>query len=190
MNLIYNEELFSEESIIRLISIFENILNEIIIDSYQNVLSLNYLNESEYNKIVYEWNETDAEFPEDKTIHELFEESVERTPDNIALIFEDIKLTYKELNERANRLARHLREEYHIKPDDLIALFLDRNEYMIIAIIAVWKSGAAYVPIDPSYPDKRIEYILNDCKSNLLLTNLIQFLNEIFSYINIYHYIY
>jgi Non-ribosomal peptide synthetase modules and related proteins len=112
------------------------------------------------------------DFPADKTIHQLFEEQVAKTPDNIAIVFEDTKLTYQELNTRSNQLAHYLRNDYQIKPDDLIALCLERSEYMLIAILAVLKSGAAYVPIDPSYPEARIKYILSDTQAKVLLTNV------------------
>ena len=116
------------------------------------------------------WNETSRLCPyTNKTIHEMFEEQVIRTPDNIALVYEDKRLTYKELNEKANQLAYYLRETYQINSDDLIALYLDRSEYMLIAILATLKSGAAYVPLTPSYPEERVKYILQDTKAKILL---------------------
>ena len=114
-------------------------------------------------------NATDKEYPKEKTIHKLFEEQVERTPDNIAVVYEGIELTYKELNERANQLANYIREKYVINPDTLIALCLERSEYMLIAILAVLKAGGAYVPLDFSYPDERIKYILEDTGVELVL---------------------
>ncbi|MCC2624497.1 MAG: putative Phenylalanine racemase (ATP-hydrolyzing) [Burkholderiales bacterium] len=125
----------------------------------------------EYQQIVYDWNKTEAPYPKDKTIHQLFEEQVEKTPDNIAVVFEDKQLTYRELNNRANQLANYLRETYQIKGDDLIALCLNRNEYMIIAILGVLKSGAAYVPIAPDYPIERIKYILKNTQATTLITD-------------------
>ena len=125
----------------------------------------------EYQTIVYEWNQTDQIYPEHKTIHQLFEEQVERTPDNIALVYEDVKLTYKQLNEKSNQLAHYLRNTYNIKGDDLIALCLTRNEYMLIAILAVLKAGAAYVPIDPECPSERFKFILQDTQSKIILIN-------------------
>jgi non-ribosomal peptide synthetase component F len=111
------------------------------------------------------------DYPEDKLINELFEETVQKYSDNIAVVYEDIELTYKELNEKANQLSNYLRNNFNIKPDDIIALCLDKSELMIITILAVWKTGAAYVPMDPNFPDKRIEYILNDTKSKIIITN-------------------
>ncbi|MFN8771058.1 MAG: amino acid adenylation domain-containing protein [Neisseriaceae bacterium] len=107
----------------------------------------------------------------DKTLNQLFEEQVIRTPFNIALRYKDKKFTYVELNQQANILANYIRHNYIVNPDSLVALHLDRNEYMLIAILAVLKSGAAYVPIDPNFPEKRIKHILNDTQTKLLITN-------------------
>ncbi|MBY0379588.1 MAG: amino acid adenylation domain-containing protein, partial [Burkholderiales bacterium] len=129
------------------------------------------LTDSEYQTIIYKWNQTDQIYSEHKTIHQLFEEQVQRTPNNIALVYEDIVLTYKDLNERSNQLAHYLRNTYNIKVDDLIALCLTRNEYMLIAILAVLKSGGAYVPIDSEYPLERLKFIVQDTQSKIVLTN-------------------
>ncbi|CAG2169301.1 unnamed protein product, partial [Oppiella nova] len=125
----------------------------------------------QYQQIIYDWNDTDKDYPSDKTIHQLFEEQVGKTPDDVAVIYEETKSTYKELNEKANRLANYLRQISDIKASTLVALCLDRSEYMLVAILAVLKAGGAYVPIDPSYPDDRIHYILTDTNTKLLLTN-------------------
>ena len=120
-----------------------------------------------------EWNKTsEKEITElKKTLNELFEEEVEKSKDKIAVIYEDVKLTYKELNERSNQLAHYLRSLVEINPDDIIALLLDKSELMIISILAIWKSGAAYVPIDPNYPQERIKFILEDTKAKIIITN-------------------
>ncbi|MCC2644875.1 MAG: putative Phenylalanine racemase (ATP-hydrolyzing), partial [Burkholderiales bacterium] len=125
----------------------------------------------EYQQIVYDWNKTEKDYPHDKTIHQLFEEQVARTPDNIAVVFEDKKLTYRELNQKANQLAHYLREKYQIKGDDLIALCLERNEYQLISILAVLKAGGAYVPLNIDYPDKHIIHILEDISNKVIITN-------------------
>jgi amino acid adenylation domain-containing protein len=136
------------------------------------VKDISLLSPLEYQQLIYDWNSTDKAYPKDKTIHELFMEQVERTPDHIALVFEEQRLTYQELNEQSNQLARHIQRHYkstHLA-DTLITLCLERSLEMIIAILGVLKAGAAYVPIDPSYPDERIRYLLEDTKSELLLT--------------------
>ncbi|MDQ5920536.1 MAG: hypothetical protein QG673_592, partial [Pseudomonadota bacterium] len=139
-------------------------------------MNIDLLDEIDYNKIVYDWNQTDKAYPKDKTIQQLFEEQVQRTPDNIAVVFEEQSLTYQELNIRANQLAHKIRNSYkqqtdkELHPDTLIALCLDRSLEMIVAILAVLKAGGAYVPLDPEYPDERIIYILQDTQAKLLLT--------------------
>ncbi|MCC2624721.1 MAG: amino acid adenylation domain protein, partial [Burkholderiales bacterium] len=112
-----------------------------------------------------------GKYLQDKTIHLLFEEQAAKTPNNIAVVYEDTKLTYQELNQKANQLANYLQKTYNIKGDDLIALCLDRSEYMLIAILGVLKSGGAYVPIDLGYPKDRINFILSDTKAKVLLVN-------------------
>ena len=155
--------------------LFIEILEELLeVNDKKYLTSINnykLLSQEQYQQIVYEWNRTEKEYPRDKTIHQLFEEQVERTPDNIAVVYEQTKLTYKELNERANQLAHYLKQNYNIKPDTLVALCLDRSEHMLISILAVLKSGGAYVPMDPSYPNERIEYILGDTRTTVVVTN-------------------
>ncbi|APC90769.1 MULTISPECIES: non-ribosomal peptide synthetase [Francisella] len=132
-------------------------------------------------------NQTQRAFPQNKTIHQLFEEQVAKTPDNIAVVFEDKQLTYKELNQRSNQLARYIKDKYksitnqELQPDSLIALYLDRSLEMIISILAVLKSGAAYVPISPDFPSDRTKYILEDTNSTILISqaHLINKLKEV-----------
>jgi amino acid adenylation domain-containing protein/non-ribosomal peptide synthase protein (TIGR01720 family) len=174
----YATSLYNEATIHGFIEIYLGILKQIgsLVDNAEQgkeikITDLRYISEKQYELLINTWNATDKEYPSEKTIHELFEEQVERTPDNIALVYEDVKLTYKELNARSNQLANYLRQTYDIKPDDLIALCLDRSEQMLIAILAVLKSGGAYVPMDPSYPDDRVAYLLADINAKVLLAN-------------------
>ncbi|MEM9243094.1 MAG: condensation domain-containing protein, partial [Pseudomonadota bacterium] len=144
----------------------------------ENVYDFSLLNAQDYHQIVYEWNETDKDYPRDKTIQGLFEVRVRKTPDNIALVFEGEALTYQVLNQRVNQLARYIRKQYKevtktlLKPDTLIALYLDKSLEMVIAILGILKAGGAYVPMDPSYPDERIRFMLADTQARLLLTQL------------------
>jgi len=174
----YRVSLYAEETIIRFIESYTEILRQIagIANNSQKqeqikITNLNYLNQEQYKKIIHTWNNTDKDYPKNKTIQILFEEQVEKTPDNIAVIFEERKLTYRELNEKANQLARYIRQTHDIKPDTLIALCLDRSEHILIAILAVLKTGGAYVPMDPNYPDERVQYILKDTNTKIVLTN-------------------
>ncbi|MFN8769358.1 MAG: amino acid adenylation domain-containing protein, partial [Neisseriaceae bacterium] len=136
----------------------------------KSVSDYSILTPEEYHKIVYEWNKTYKSYPANKTIHQMFEEQVLKTPNNIALVYEDTKLTYNELNCKANQLAHYIKENYSIQPDNLIALCLERNEYMLVTILAVLKTGGAYVPIAPSYPYEKVNFIINDTKSKVLIT--------------------
>lgn len=151
-------------------------LKRLIVNCYEyknhNLGDINLLSESDYTRIVYAWNETRRSYPSSKLSHHLFEEQVLKTPNNIALIYEGVKLTYQELNERSNQLSYYLQTSYTIKGDDLIALCVDRNEHLLMAILGVLKSGGAYVPIDSGYPEERISYILRDIKCRVILTNI------------------
>ena len=166
----YAGEIFDERIINGLVDGIELLLNQLIDRSSIGSDELVYVTPDDYKKLVYDWNDTYVEYPSHKTLHGLFEEQVEKTPDSIALTYKEINLTYKELNEKANQLANYLRSNYEIKPDDLIVLCLDRSEKMLIGILAALKSGAAYVPIDFSYPDDRISFIVSDTDAKVLLT--------------------
>ncbi len=141
------------------------------IASSLKIQDLRYLNFEDYQRIVYDWNAVTQGFSSDKTIHQVFEEQVEKTPDNMAIVFDDLQLTYNELNAKANQLAHYLRNIYAIQADDLIALCISKSEYLVIAILGVLKAGAAYVPIDPNYPEERINYILEDTRAKVVLVN-------------------
>lgn len=144
-----------------------------LIDNYESIpiANTNLLSQEEYNHVVHSNNQTDSIYSKDKTIHQLFEEQVIRTPNNIAVIYEEVALTYQQLNERANCLANYLKEVYHIVPDTLVALCLERSEHMLIAILAVLKAGGAYVPMEPSFPEERLQYLFEDTCAQLILTN-------------------
>ena len=169
--LYYNTTLFKEYQIVEIIRCYENLLLKISSNPYEAITKIDLVDKETKDKLLYKWNDTDKVYPSNKTIHALFEEQVFKSPNNIAVIYEDVKLTYKELNERANQLAHYLIKHHNIKPDSLITLLLDRSECMIISILGVLKAGAAYVPMDPEYPEDRIKYILNDTKTDIVITN-------------------
>lgn len=167
----YAKNLYTLEYVEGIFDCFVNVLTELNNNSLnQKISNLNLLTGKKYNEIVNDWNNTDKVFP-DRLVQELFEEQVKVAPDNIAVVYENSRLTYAELNEKANRFAHYLRDNYDINPDDLCALCLDRSDLMLIAILGVLKSGGAYVPIDPGYPDDRIEFILKDTQAKILITN-------------------
>lgn len=139
------------------------------INNNKTIETIEIMTKEEKDKILYEFNDTDMEYPKDKTIIELFEEQVEKTPDNIALVFEDRQMTYREFNEKANQLAHYLIEEKGIKSNDIVGILQNRSLEMMISIFGILKSGAAYLPIDISYPEDRIKYIVNNSKAKIIL---------------------
>ena len=127
------------------------------------------LTEAERRQILVEWNDTAADYPKDKCIHQLFEEQVERTPDAIALEFEDKQITYRELNRRANQLAHHL-ISLGIGPEKLVGICVERSIEMVVGLLGILKAGGAYVPLDPAYPKERLRFMLEDSQVSVLLT--------------------
>ena len=163
---------------------FLYIINQVLENNDITLNEIEIVTPDEKKKILYDFNNTSADYPRDKTITQLFEEQVEKTPDNIAVVFEDQKLTYRELNQRANSLASYLRSQ-KIGRNDIVGIMVNRSLEMIISILAVLKSGACYIPIDPEYPQDRIEYMLNNSSAKLLLTfkrleNKVTFDNKLF----------
>jgi len=130
---------------------------------------LDVLPERERRQILEEWNETGAEYPHDKCVHELFEEQVEKAPEAMAVVYEDEQLTYGALNRRANQLAHYLRE-LGVRPDDRVAICVERSLEMVISVLAILKASGAYVPLDPGYPKARLDYMLEDSGPKVVLT--------------------
>jgi amino acid adenylation domain-containing protein len=159
------------ETYTRILKQFADLKANVSAQAQTKISDIKYLNEDQYNQIVNTWNKTKKTYPSNKTIHTLFEEQVEKTPNSIAIVYNGIRLSYRELNEKSNKLANYLKSIYDIKPDTLVALYLDRSEYILIAILAVLKAGGAYVPMDPSYPSARIKFILQDTHTKILLTD-------------------
>jgi len=169
----YCTKLFDKEFIQKLSSHYINILNTILDNNEIKIVDIDMLSEEERNQILYEFNNTNLNYPKDKTIINLFEEQVEKTPDNIAVVFEDQKLTYKELNEKANQLARYLQANSKISKNEFVGIMLPRSLNTIISMFSILKLGCPYLLIDPTLPTDRISYMLNNCNSKLLITNTI-----------------
>jgi len=168
----YASRLFSRDSLGQLLLITETLLGQIAINPNQSVQNLLYLNQAQYKQIIYTYNQTDKNYPYNKTIHQLFEEQVERTPDNIAIIYKDAQLTYKELNKQANQLANYLNRIEVINVETLVAISVERSLEMIVGILGILKAGGAYVPLDPILPQERLNYMLEDMEASLLLTKI------------------
>ncbi|WP_440096949.1 lichenysin non-ribosomal peptide synthetase LicA [Bacillus paralicheniformis] len=165
----YNTALFKQESIERWRGYLLNLLEAVAENPDARLSELSLLDEAEKRRIVQNWNETRLAVLEDKTVHELFEAQVLRTPDHGAAVYNGVKWTYKELNARANRLARLLIEK-GVRPEQRIGIMVKPSLEMAAGVIAILKAGAAYVPIDPGYPAERIGYVLRDSGAELLLT--------------------
>ena len=165
----YNTDLFDAATIERMAKHFERLLNSIVLNPQQRISQLPMLTEVEQQQLLFEWNNTQAEYPLDKCIHQLFEEQAERTPDNVAVVFEDQQLTYRELNARANQLAHYL-QKLGVRPDVLVGICVERSLEMIVGLLGILKAGGAYVPFDPEYPIERISFMLEDAAVNVLLT--------------------
>ncbi|HEX5727109.1 MAG TPA: amino acid adenylation domain-containing protein, partial [Longimicrobiaceae bacterium] len=147
----------------------ERLVEALEISPGRAIGSLDVLPEAERRQVVEEWNRTDAEYPAGACIHALFEVQAARTPDAVAVRFEEESLTYAELDARANRLAHHL-AGLGAAPEARVGICVDRSAEMVVAMLAVLKSGAAYLPLDPSYPADRLAYMLQDSGAPLLVT--------------------
>nr|WP_295875043.1 non-ribosomal peptide synthetase [uncultured Chitinophaga sp.] len=160
--LTYNGKYFNRAGIERLLTHLTGIISAALETPLAPLSALQYLSAEEIFQLVTDMNDTQSGFPGQENIVSLFEAQVAATPDNIAVVFEDIKLTYRELNEAANRLGNYLRSNYRLAPGDLAGMLLERSEKIIVAIMGILKAGAAYVPIDPQYPKDRIDYMMED----------------------------
>ena len=165
----FKTQKFTENEIIDIHNRILYIINQIIENNEIELNNIEIVTEKEKEELLYTFNNTKLNYDKTKTIAELFETQAEKTPNNIALVFEGKTLTYKELNEKANQLAHYLRKT-GITNNQIIAILVNRSFEMLIAILAVLKSGGAYIPVDPDYPDDRIAYMLEDSKASLILT--------------------
>lgn len=171
LNVDYQTEVFhNAEEVKLLVDRIILIINQIIDIPEIAVGDINLIPEEEYQKVIYDFNDTAIDYPRDKCIHELFSEQAAKTPDKIALVFEDKRFTYKQLDEMSNSLAHYLREEKGIKPNDIVPIIAKRSWHVIVAMLGVLKAGGAYMPVDPAYPIDRIEYMISEVKATIALT--------------------
>ena len=165
----YKTSKYTSEDIYAIHSRILHMINQIIENNDILLKEIEIVTPDEKSKILNEFNNTKLDYPKDKTIVQLFEEQVKQTPDNIAVVFEDQKLTYKELNEKANSLAFYLKNN-NIQKNDVVAIHLEKNIDYIISILATLKVGGIFVPISTMHPLKRVEYILEDSNAKLLIS--------------------
>ncbi|HEX3046203.1 MAG TPA: amino acid adenylation domain-containing protein [Bacillota bacterium] len=167
----YSTGLFTRDTVERFAGHFRNIVTKIIENPNRRLMDIDILSEAEKEQLLFQFNHTFTEYPRQKTIPQIFEEQAAKTPDQIALIYEDKRLTYAQLNDCSNRLARVLREK-GAHPNECIGLLAERSLEMIIGILAIQKAGSAYLPLDPGFPEDRLRYMLEDCDANLLLAQV------------------
>ncbi|MDD1435814.1 amino acid adenylation domain-containing protein [Dolichospermum sp. ST_sed10] len=165
----YATDLFARDTIQRMAEQFAVLLKGIIDHPHQSINTLPLMTATELLQI-QRWNQTQTDYPQDKTFVDLFAEQVAKNPDNLAVVFESENLTYQQLNEKAEQLADYLIENYQIQPDTLIGISVERSLEMIIGVLGILKAGGAYVPIDPNYPPERIKFMLEDSRISVLLT--------------------
>jgi amino acid adenylation domain-containing protein len=165
----YNLVFFDEDEMERLKARFEFLLGEILRQPSVSVRELQIMPNAELKKILVEWNNTAIDYPRDKTIVDLFEEQVAKTPDAIAVVFENQQLTYLQLNSKANQLAHYLRT-LGVKPEVLVGICVERSVTMVVGLLGILKAGGAYVPLDPAYPVARLAFMLEDAELPILLT--------------------
>ncbi|HEY0607868.1 MAG TPA: amino acid adenylation domain-containing protein, partial [Herpetosiphonaceae bacterium] len=165
----YNTDLFDAETIARLAEHFQTLLGGIVADPDRRIADLPLVTDAECRQQVVDWNATAAAFPHDRCIHELIEAQAERTPDAIAVVFGQDALSYRDLNERSNQLAHHLRSG-GIRPESRVGICVERSLHLMIGLLGILKAGGAYVPLDPAYPAERLQYMAQDAQLAVVLT--------------------
>ncbi|AFY93866.1 non-ribosomal peptide synthetase [Chamaesiphon minutus] len=165
----YNTHLFSAATIQNRLQEFENLLAQIVADAERPLRQLSLLSAAQTHRLLVEWNQTETNYPHDRSIHELFEQQVAIAGDAVALVFEAQQLTYRQLNERANQLANYLIAS-GVKSGELVGIALDRSIETIVGILGILKAGGAYLPLDLSYPAERLAFMLADANVSVLLT--------------------
>lgn len=166
----YCVKLFKRETMERFVAHYKNIIKEIIKNPNIKVSEISMMTKEERMQILFDFNDNIVDFNNsDKTVVDLFEEQVKRLPNKVAVKYKDSTLTYSQLDEYANKLSANLINNYHVKENDIIPIMVDPCLEMIIAVFAVLKSGCAYLPMDPSYPNERISYILKDSNAKIII---------------------
>ena len=165
----YNTDLFEASTIGRMLNHLRSLLESVVAQPDASISSLEMITESERRQLLVEWNNTKRDYPAVKLIHEMFELQAEKTPEAVAVVFEEQQLSYAQLNSQANELA-HFLIHLGVGPDSLVGICAERSIEMIVGLMGILKAGGAYVPVDPQYPAERIAYMLEDSGVRLLLT--------------------
>ena len=165
----YDTSEFDDAASARMLGHFQTLIEGIIANPQQRVSQLPMLTAVEQQQLLVEWNKTQAEYPQNQCIHQLFEEQVQRTPDAVAVTFANQQLTYQQLNTQANQLAHYLKS-LGVGADVLVGICVERSLEMIVGILGILKAGGAYVPLDPEYPQEHLSFMLEDAQLSVLLT--------------------
>ena len=165
----YDTDLFELTTIQRMMGHYQVILQDVVDNPDGHISELALLTTAERTKVLETWNETAVSYPNTLCVHQLFEQQVKKTPDETAVIFEDFKLTYQQLNEKANQLAHYL-QSLDVQPDQFVGICVERSLDMIVGLLGILKAGAAYLPMDPNYPEERLAYMLQDTQAAVLVT--------------------
>ncbi len=165
----YSTDLFEPPTIDRMLGHFQTLLEAIVADPSQRIGELPLLTSTERHQVLVAWNDTRTDYPRSKTIPQLFEEQAAQTPDAIAVVFGETRLNYRELNERANRLAHHL-QRHGVTPGANVGVCLERSLELIVALLGILKAGGAYISLDPAYPQERLAFMLADVRATVVLT--------------------
>ncbi|QLE48446.1 amino acid adenylation domain-containing protein [Nostoc sp. C057] len=165
----YNSDLFEPDTIARMTSHFQTLLAAIIANPNQAIGELPLLTQTERHQLLVEWNDTHTPYSKSKCVHELFEQQVEKTPNAIAVVYENQSLTYQQLNDRANQLAHYL-QTLGVGAEILVGICIERSLLMLVGLLGILKAGGAYLPLDPAYPQERLAFMLEDAQVSVLLT--------------------
>ncbi len=165
----YNRDLFDTVTIEQMMEQYQTLLEGIVTNPDRRISQYPLLTAEQQHQLLVEWNQTKTRFPEGKCIHQLIEEQVDNIPDAVAVVFEEQKLTYRELNEQANQLAHYLKT-LGVKPDALVGICIERSLEMIVGLLGILKAGGAYLPLDATYPAERLTEIVNDAQVQILVT--------------------
>ncbi|WP_202704399.1 non-ribosomal peptide synthetase, partial [Flavobacterium sp. UGB4466] len=168
-DIIYNSDVYETEMIKRLMTHYKQLLNVVFTNPNEEIKKIQYLTQEEQHQLLYDFNATNVLYPGDKTVVQLFQEQVAQRANATAVVFEDQKLTYQELDVLSNQFAHFLQSEYHIQAADMVGLELDRNEWFLVSMFGILKLGAVYVPINPEFASEKISFIKEDanCKVSI-----------------------
>ncbi len=180
LELCYNTDIYEDSFVAGIFSHLENIFNQILVLPDIEIEAIDFLTVNEKQILLEDLNDTQVGFNVDQTIIDLFKEQVSKTPESMAIVFGDNCINYRSLDDKSSQLAHYLLQNYGVNPEDLIAVKLERSEWLIISLLAILKSGGAYVPIDKEYPETRIQYIIEDADTKIVIDEkfLSKFFNE------------